>query len=214
MAEQRTSSQANFDLKAVAAARTELPLHPIEGAAAAVVPVKPRASLATLIAAHVLRDSEIVLLIVKPSLWYVLLVSLRFIAAVLIAAIAARVYYDSSPASLRLYLELSTFLIFGRLTWAMLNWMGRIYVLTDRRILRLSGVFSVDVFECPLRHIARTRLVCTCREQVVYTGSIEIIPQDEIRPVDYWQTIARPKEIHEEILAAISRAKQHPLCGE
>jgi hypothetical protein len=104
--------------------------------------------------------------------------------------------------------------IFGRLTWSTLQWMGRLYILTDLRILRLAGVFTVDAYECPLRRIARTRIVRTSRERIVGVGSIEIIPQDEERAIDTWQTVARPKEVHETIVAAINRAKQHPFCDE
>jgi hypothetical protein len=61
-----------------------------EGAAAAAPPFSP--SLATLLATHILRDGELVLLILKPSFWFVLLSSLRFIAIVLILAMAAKVF--------------------------------------------------------------------------------------------------------------------------
>jgi hypothetical protein len=39
-------------------------------------------------------------------------------------------------------------------------------------------------------------------------GSVEIVPSKETVPAAIWQTIARPKEIHERLQAAIARAKQ------
>jgi hypothetical protein len=181
---------------------------------AATVGERSKATMATLLSTHLLGDGEVVLLILKPSLWFVLLSSLRFIAAVLILIIGLRIYDQAVTASARTYLEIGSFLIFGRLTWATLQWMGRLYVLTDMRILRLSGVFTIDAYECPLRRIARTRIVRTSRERVVGVGSIEIIPQDEERAIDTWQIVARPKEVHETIVAAINRAKQHPFCDK
>jgi hypothetical protein len=81
-------------------------------------------------------------------------------------------------------------------------------VLTDLRILRISGVFNVHIFDCPLRKVARTRLLFTARERVVGTGSVEIIPLAEDQPDGVWQTIGRPRAVHEQVVAAINKAKQ------
>ena len=96
----------------------------------------------------------------------------------------------------------------GRVMWAALQWMGRLYILTDLRIIRLSGVFSVDLFDCPLRKVARTRLTTTMRERLFGLGSIEISPSDSDCPAGQWQTISSPREVHEQIVATINRAKQ------
>lgn len=168
-------------------------------------------SLATLLASHILRDGELVLLILKPSTWFILLSSLRFIAVVLILIIAAKVFDPQLPGPYRSYAESGATFIVGRLIWAMLQWMGRLYILTDLRILSLSGVFNTEVFDCPLRKVARTRLVRGVQDQVVGVGSIEIIPTDESYPFGLWQTVGRPKEVHAQIVATISRAKQGGL---
>src|SRR5688572_30052761 len=49
-------------------------------------------SLATLLAGHLLRDGEVVLLILKPSAWFILFSVMRFVAAVSIAVIAANLW--------------------------------------------------------------------------------------------------------------------------
>ena len=181
-----------------------------EGAATAGAPTVST-SLATLLASHILRDGELVLLILKPSLWFILLSSLRFIAVALICTIAARVFDAQLPGPYRGYAELGTSVIVGRLLWATLQWMGRLYILTDMRILSLSGVFNVEVFDCPLRKIARTRLVRGLQDRMVGVGSIEIIPTDESYPFGLWHTVGRPKDVHARIQATISRAKQGGL---
>jgi len=89
--------------------------------------------------------------------------------------------------------------------------MGRLYVLTDLRILRLSGVFYPDIFDCPLRKIARARLIITVGERPFGVGSIEIIPFDDAYPIGLWQMIARPRQIHRQVVATIHRAKQGGL---
>ena len=74
-------------------------------------------------------------------------------------------------------LPAAIFLLAGRIMWAVLQWMGRLYVLTDMRIVRLSGVFNVEIFDCALRKVATTRLTRTFREKLWRLGSIEIQPR-------------------------------------
>ena len=179
------------------------------GAAAAPVAVPAfKTSLATLLAAHILRDGELVILILRPSLWFVLLSSLRFIGVALLLMIAAKVFDPHLPGPNRDYVEIGTVCIAGRLMWASLHWMGRLYVLTDMRLLSLVGVLHVEVFDCPLRKVARTRLLRNLPERVLGVGTIEVAPQDESLPFGVWQTIAHPKEVHEQVLATLRRAKQ------
>jgi hypothetical protein len=186
-------------------------VHASEGASAAAAGESVETasgSLAALLTRHVLRDGELVLLTLRPSLWFIPLSSLRFIAVVLLFMLAGRVFDQQLPYSARFYIETGVFLIAGRLTWALVQWMGRLYVLTDLRILAISGVFAAHIFECALRKVARTRLVYTMRERVLGLGSLEIIPQDDEAPVGLWQMIARPRRVHERVLSAIRRARQ------
>ena len=202
--------------KAKAQAATRVAYPPAcasEGAATAAARPASSTSLATLLASHILRDGEIVLLILKPSIWFILLSSLRFIAVALIVTIAAKVF-NQHAGPYRGYAELGTSVIVGRLMWATLVWMGRLYILTDMRILSISGVFNVEVFDCPLRKVARTRLIRGFEDRIVGVGSIEIIPQDESYPIGLWQTVARPKLVREQIIATIKRAKQGGMHGD
>ncbi len=184
-------------------------IHPAEGAAAAGVVTPAATSLAQLVSRHVLRDGELVILLLKPSHWYILLSSLRFIAVVLLIMIATRVFDDNLPPLNRFaVLEAGIFLIVGRLTWAALQWSSRLYVLTDMRIVAISGVFTATIFDCPLRKIARTRLIFSARERLFRCGTVEIIPLAEDQPEGLWQTVAKPKFVHEQIVATINKAKQ------
>ncbi len=168
-------------------------------------------SLANLLAAHILRDGEVVLLVLRPSLWFILLSSLRFVIGAVLAIVCIAYFGNHSMWSHgteRSFMELVISGLSVRLMWATLQWMSRLYVLTDLRVLSVSGVFNVSIFDCPLRKVARTRLVRTNEERATGVGSIEIIPQDDSLPFGLWQTIARPFAVHEQILATISRAKQ------
>lgn len=185
-----------------------------EGAAAA-APVASGTSLATLLASHILRDGELVLLILKPSVWFIPLSSLRFVAVALILTIAAKLLHSQFQGAAHYgYVELGTAIIVARLLWATLQWMGRLYILTDLRILSLAGVFNIEVFDCPLRKVARTRLIRGIQDRAVRVGSIEIIPQDESYPIGLWQTVAKPIQVQQQIVLTINRARQGGFrCG-
>jgi hypothetical protein len=106
------------------------------------------------------------------------------------------------------YLQVGVFLMMGRLMWATLQWMSRLYLLTDMRIVTIKGVFTVHVFDCPLRKVARTLLERTFKEQVCRIGSIVIVPQDEHMAFGAWRMVAAPQRIHDLIKATIARARQ------
>ena len=177
-----------------------------DAAAAAVIPANT--SLAKLLASHILRDGEIVLLILRPSLWFVLLSGIQFIAVALVLTFSVRFMNLQSHATSRSLIEFGVSAISARLAWGTLQWMSRLYILTDRRVVSLSGVFQMQIFDCPLRKVVRTRLIRTSLERKTGTGSIEIVPQDETSPFGEWKTVAHPVQVHEQIVATINRAKQ------
>ena len=190
-------------------------MSPSESAGAATVAPPAATSLATLVSRHVLRDGELVILLLKPSVWFILLSSLRFIAidVIVISAIFVFDIDDKMHLQKLPIVEAGVFIAAGRLMWAMLQWASRLYVLTDLRILRVGGVFNVNIFDCPLRKVARTRLLNITRERIVGLGSIEIIPLDENSQEGIWQTIAGPRQVHEQVVAAINKAKQGGACA-
>jgi hypothetical protein len=187
-------------------------VHPSESNAAAVpVTVHP---VAALMAGHVLRDGELVLLMLRPSRWFILLSSLKFLAIVIIAMVLAIVFGDKLHQTRNEQpIEAAVLLMVGRLMWGVLQWYSRLYVLTDMRILSLSGVFNIDVFECPLRKVARIMRETTFKERVCRVGSIAIIPQDESMLIGHWQMVPRPRQVYERIVSAVSKAKQNGLGG-
>jgi hypothetical protein len=187
----------------------------VAATAAAAAAAGTRASpLAALLSGQVLRDGELVLMVLNPSLWFILFQSVRFAAAVVLVLLCLRVFGDRHQMVHRVaYFETGAFLIVGRLMFAVVQWMRRLYVLTDQRVIRLAGVFSVDVFECPLRKVAQTRVTTSVKERICRVGSIEIQPCDaperceETLGAIVWQTVPRPVEVNERVAAAVRRAK-------
>ncbi len=174
--------------------------------AAAVMPAG--ASLAKLLASHILRDGEVVLLILRPSLWFVPLSCIQFLTVALVLTVSVRFMNIQSHATSRSLIECGVSAISARLVWATLQWFSRLYILTDMRLVSIAGVFQMQIFDCPLRKVVRTRVTRTDSERLTATGSIEIVPQDETSPFGEWKTIAHPVQIHDQIVAAINKAKQ------
>ncbi|HEY1685647.1 MAG TPA: PH domain-containing protein [Tepidisphaeraceae bacterium] len=184
---------------------------PAEGAAAS--PAAPIVAhpMAAVLSRGMLHDGEIIILALKPSLLFIPFSCLRFCAVVLILMIGSKLWLSHVEYyPFRTLIEIGTLVLLGRLTWATLQWMSKLYVLTDQRILSISGVLAADVFNCHLRKIARTRLVFTLKERLLGIGSIEIIPMDEAVAIHSWQMITHPRSVHQQILSTINRAKQ---CG-
>jgi len=188
-----------------------IPVSASEGAGAATADAAPSAtSLATLLSRHILRDGEVVILLLKPSPFFIAITSLRFVAvvALLVTAVFLFDLNDRFHLNTVAVIEAGIFIAAGRLMFAVLQWMARLYVLTDMRVLRISGVFNVQIFDCPLRKVARTRVLQSTRDRLLGVGSIEIIPTDEDQPEFVWQTIAKPRTVHEQLVATINKAKQ------
>ena len=186
-------------------------VHASEAAGAVAQPAPPVAatSVATLLTRHILRDGEIVLLIVKPSLWSIFFSCLPVMAAGLITVLATRLW---APHHLHIAFEAALMMIGCRAALAVLSWSGRLYLLTDRRVVRIAGIFNPRIDDIPLRKVARTRLVSATHERLWRLGSIEIIPECEEWSCSIWQTIAQPREINETIRRAITRSKQGGYC--
>jgi hypothetical protein len=181
-------------------------VHPAEGAAAVDPALANANTLAMLIAGHVIQDDEIIILLLKPSLWLIVISSLPFSALVTIIAIATILW-----THIAIPVQSAILLISLRVAYSTLMWMNRFYILTDRRVIRLSGIWRVEIFACPLRRIARTRVLQVLPERALGIGHIEIIPQDEQLPIALWQCVSRPRRVHEQILDAIRRARG-PQC--
>lgn len=188
--------------------RTSSASHPSEGAV--IAEPLPASSLAALLTAHVLRDGEVVLLLLKPSLWLIIFQSISAAATALLLYLIGRVFNERLPLlSHVMTLNLTIFIIGVRLMWATVVWMGRFYLLTDRRVVRVAGVFNIDIQDCALRKVDHTKLVYSIKERLCGVASIEIHPKEseDACPVNVWRTVPRPTEVREQIEAAVRRAQ-------
>lgn len=156
-----------------------------------------------------LDEGEMIILTLKPSGWFVLLASWP------ILAVAAAIAVGTLVAG-RFFAGLSTHMIYTiclavasvRIVLACAQWVGRLYLLTTRRVMRVCGVTRAWVNEYSLRDIKKTTLSATSGEKLLGTGNLLFHDdQGRILPLS-WMNIARPDEVQEIVEKAIRNCRR------
>jgi len=168
----------------------------------------PREIVASVLPASMLHDDEVVLMLLKPSLWFIFVTSLKFIVPVLLLAmLAVRVLTPGGFFSPRQAAVLTTIAVMGRLVWGLLVWTSHIYLLTNQRIVTIKGVINVAIFQTNLRKIQRTTLFRPWVERILGLGTVGFATAATYEFDSTWVMIANPMEVHERIVAAIRRVQ-------
>lgn len=179
------------------------------GDAAETEPALARAN--AMLPAELLQPGETIILLIKPSPLFILLIPMRFIAIVLLCTLLAA-QLQSKGVSLgldRYDVIVGAMAIIGlRLFWQMLDWLSHVYVLTDQRIIRVMGVLNVQVFECPLQNIQQTDLILPLIQRLFWLGSIGFATAGTAAHEAYWLMVARPLEVHAKIVETLRRYRR------
>lgn len=162
---------------------------------------------ATLLPEKLLQPGEIIVLLKKPSPWYIVLGSLGSLATIGVVLLATSVLSSNLDLGLgRSDLTLAAVCLAGvRLFWQFLEWLSRIYVLTDRRVVGVFGVLRVHVFECQLKKIQHTTAYYSIRERLFGLGTIGFTTAGTAFTETYWQMVAKPMELHQQVIQAMNR---------
>ena len=157
--------------------------------------------------ARLLHEGEEVIIAVKPSFWFVLLVSWPSVLAVLSLGFAAYVLGDAMNLGLgrQLVLMFCLTLVLGQLFVACVQWVGRLYVLTNVRILMVHGVLKARITHCPLNRIKHLTLSATPSERALSVGSLYFHAEGLDVRESAWIHMAQPREIHDLVQQAIDR---------
>jgi len=154
-----------------------------------------------------LADGEIVILELKPSAWFVPLVSAPMAAVgVLLLLVGETAMVDQSLPGLHPWLHYAgIWVIVLRVIWAVLQWSCRLYVLTDRRVIRQGGVLTVQVFECRLDRLQNTFIQRTLVQRFLGIGNIYFATAGTASIEAVWQHVRRPGDVHRQIIEAANR---------
>ncbi len=159
----------------------------------------------------VLDGGEIVLCALKPSLWYLVLVSARWLAGAAVVILLAPLLFQAGSATAEILTQAALLVTAVRLILALLQWSSRLYVLTNRRVMCYSGVMHVSLFESPLVHIRNTYVNASAVERLCKVGSIGFFLKGGKQVDVWWEQISDPNAIHARIRRAIEKALDNHL---
>ncbi len=177
-----------------------------------------------------IRDGETVLLMIRPSAWFIATTSVRALPPALAAgaALALATLDESSPWDVRGAVLASVAILLARTAWQTVDWCVRLYVLTDRRIVVRRGAIP-EVLECQLSEVAGIGQPRRTLERATQTGSLAILmgPSRRVRRARRaprrdahtaarrtrvrverameWSVVCDPVIVRRTILAAVSR---------
>lgn len=156
---------------------------------------------------QLLQPGELVILMLKPSPLYIVLAPIGTLASiVIVGAIAMQLTaYSWFGLDRQDVVSATVGLLLLRLFWQFLEWLSRIYVLTDRRVIAVAGVIRVAVFEAALDKIQHTNCDFTLRERLFGLGTILFATAGTAAAEAAWVMLASPLEVHRKIIEALNR---------
>ncbi len=154
------------------------------------------------------HDDELIILLLRPSVLYIVLAPLAGLMAILIVTLSLALL--ASSINWIVWTEeqaysLGAVAIALRLAWQALDWFNRIYVLTDRRIITRSGVLRVTVFQTRLKSIQHTSVFQRIRERAFGLGSIGFATAGSDVFDTFWLMLRNPFSVHRTIVETIKR---------
>lgn len=171
----------------------------------------PPESVESLVPAELLQGGEIVVLLMKPSLWYIVLSRLGWLATIVVVAVGL-VWFELrwrlgfyQPHNVTTVMMAA---IAGVLAWQTLDWIARLYILTDRRVVRQMGFFRPQIFEAPLHRVQHTELHFSIRERVFGLGSLSFSTAGTGVREAYWLMVNQPLEVHRKVIQTINRYRR------
>lgn len=159
---------------------------------------------------QLIGEGELVLLTVKPSAWFIPLTSVRALAVLAIAAVGGHYLGRAIPMSVapQTIEVICGLLALVRLAVACGQWAGTLYVLTNRRVLRIRGAIRVSIVGCLLTEIRHTALLTTgLIERFGKIGTLFFQTDRGNLTGGEWLHISKPVEILEAIDKAVRQAR-------
>lgn len=162
-------------------------------------------------AVAMLGGDELIELSLKPAVAFILIVSARAATCLLILAAAAAWLAQAQTSTTLAFLSACFILAaIARIAFAAVKWASRLYVLTNRRAMRFSGVLHVSSAEVRLTHVTDVRLSQSRPQRWLRVGTLVIHRDDAPRDPLVWEHIARPDEVAEIVRRAVRRARRGP----
>jgi membrane protein YdbS with pleckstrin-like domain len=163
---------------------------------------------------RVIQDGETVLMVLRPSPWFVLIDGAGVYLLILLGALFCA-WLGHQPWSPVVIPESQVFpvcasLLAIRLIWKFIDWANRIFVLTDRRVIRRRGVVMLSIIEMPLRRMQHSAIYAGVLERTMALGTIGFASAGSPGFEVVWEMISDPGEVHRRVLQAVERYGRGP----
>ena len=158
---------------------------------------------------ELLQDGEIVLLVARPSPWFVLIDGgwtylFMITIALFFAWLGHQVWAPINVPETQVFPALAAALTI-RVVWKLLDWANRIYVLTDRRIMVRRGVFQFSMIEAPLNRIQHSAIFTRLVERILGMGTVGFATAGSGTFEVVWEMVPGPLNVHRTVNEAIER---------
>ena len=167
------------------------------------LPAQPR-----VIEPSLLLPGEIVIFEIKPSLWYVVFASLPIAGLGLAILFLSSAISDLPLVARHWGIVVGGWILGLRVALGFIQWLGRTYVLTDRRVLKQHGVLNVRVECLGLEEIESTFVAQAAAQRLLGIGNIFFRCATARGDPHIWEHVRRPKEVHAHIIVQIDRWKR------
>ena len=161
-----------------------------------------------IVPAGVLQEGELVILAIRPHGLFVLLTTLP-VAAIAVLVVGAALL-GWSTLQLRLpypsVLLICTGAVCVRAIIACFQWVSRLYILTNRRVMWVYGISKFQIYQCPLVRIRGTQLATATGERMLGLGTLLFHTTDNQTYGGGWGHIARAAQVQQAVEDAVRRA--------
>jgi dephospho-CoA kinase len=181
------------------------------------------AALLTESAGRFVPADERVLLVRRPSVWWIIFHRWKWLVfppAILVASHFAYRAATGSPPPLNVSVFGTKWLVslpVVALIWALvvleyqvLAWLSRLYVLTERRIFAVAGVIARDAGEVPLANIQHDVVTQNTWERLLNLGTVGVATAGGDGPVLRWLSVPNPDRVLSALRGAIDRMRVAP----
>jgi len=158
-------------------------------------------------AEELLSGGEIILLMVRPSLLFIVLGASTSLIAICLAVVALALLARYAGLGLGdgQVFTLGAIALGARLAWQILEWSGRLYVLTDRRVVTRAGVLRARVDEVMLGEVSGATTIASPPERFTGLATIVVRGLPDDAPRTAWIMVRQPQRVREQILRAVRR---------
>lgn len=161
------------------------------------------------LAHRILQDGEVILRAVKPSAWMIVLDSLPILAVLGLTAVAALLARRlGASRGVEETWVLCSVLGGVRLLVSCFRWLGRLYVLTNLRVLRLGGVVHADVADCALERIREVHVTRARFHRTLGLGNVDFDVEGNPYADLLWTHCHAPEPLADDIRHAIQQRKR------